>query len=186
VTVKVTPEEIESVARTVVGPAYDRVKTALAAFRDTHDGAGAFGGSAPGEHLAALHSNVKTVFVETVHGVGEDLDSFKHNLTSAARGWHDTELSNAERSQTLASRLGATAATATHQAYQGTRDRLGQELAVDPSLERGHGHGHEDGAQGGHGNDGNDGNGGSQGTGAATDRGGQGSAAHGHGGEAGG
>ncbi|GAB3661416.1 hypothetical protein GCM10027596_21340 [Nocardioides korecus] len=135
-TVKVTPEEIENVARTVVGPAYDKVKTALAAFRDTGDGAGAFGGSAPGEHLAELHSSVKTVFVETVHGVGEDLDTFKHNLTSTARSWHDTEQSNAERSQTLASHLGTTAATATHQAYRGTRDHLGQRLAVDPSLER--------------------------------------------------
>jgi hypothetical protein len=135
-TVKVTPEEIEAVARTVVGPAYDKVQTALAAFRDTHDGAAAFGGSAPGEHLAELHSSVKTVFTRTVEGVGEDLDTFKHNLSSTARGWHDTEQSNAERSQTLASRLGTTAASATHHAYKGTRDDLGQRLAVDPSLQR--------------------------------------------------
>jgi len=168
-TIKITPEEIEAVARTVVGPAYDKVQAALADFRDTHDGASAFGGSAPGEHLAELHSNVRTVFVHTVHGVGEDLEAFKHNLTKAARSWDGTEQSNAERSQSLASHLVGTGPAATNQAYDHQRQKHREGLVVDPSLKKpesgGHdGHSHAHGGNGG-GQGGNGGHGGSGGSG---------------------
>ena len=173
-TVKITPEEIERVARTVVGPAYDKVQTALAAFRDTHDGAAAFGGSAPGEHLAELHSTVRTVFVHTVHGVGEDLDAIKHNLTQTARSWDGTEQSNAERSQSLSSRLATTAPAATRHAYNHQRQEHREGLVVDPSLvepestgDAGHGDvpdqpdagAHDQGATGAHGAGGSPGTG---------------------------
>ena len=133
-TIKVTPDEIDAVARKVVGPAYDKVQAALKTFEGTHEGAGAFGGSGPGQHLGELHASVKSVFVKTVTGVGDDLDTFKHNLHKTAAGWRDTDESNAERAQSLASRLGGTSAAATQAAYTHGRRAEGEKLQVDPSL----------------------------------------------------
>ncbi len=146
-TVKVSPEDIEAVVRTVVKPAYDKVVAAMSHFENTPEGAGAFGGSQPGQALANLHTSVKGVFTSTVSGVSEDIDTFGHNLSTTARNWGNADQTSAERAQALASHLGGVSAASTEQGYDRARQEQGQRLAVDPTLDqRGddHAQGHGD------------------------------------------
>ena len=134
-TARFTPEEIERVVKTVVRPAYDKVQAAMKTFENTSEGSGAFGGSDPGQALASLHASTKSVFTDTVMGVTEDLDTFGHNLNTAAKNWHHADQTAAERAQILATHLVPTAATSTRERYDKSREAQGQRLDVDESLQ---------------------------------------------------
>ena len=134
-TARFTPDEIEAIVKTVVRPAYDKVQAAMKNFEATSEAAGAFGGSDPGQALAHLHASTKNVFTDTVMGVSEDLDSFGHNLSTAAKNWEHADQTAAERAQILATHLVPTAATNTHQRYDDSRKREGQGLDVDETLQ---------------------------------------------------
>ena len=142
-TARFTPDEIEAIVKTVVRPAYDKVQAAMKVFESTSEGAGAFGGSDPGQALANLHASTKNVFTDTVKGVSQDLDNFGPNLSTAAKNWEHADQTAAERAQILATHLVPTAATHTHQRYDDSREREGQGLDVDPALQ------HEEKGEGG-------------------------------------
>lgn len=148
-TARFTPDEIEAIVKTVVRPAYDKVQAAMKHFANTPEGAGAFGGSDPGQALSALHVSTKNVFTDTVVGVSEDLDTFGHNLNTAAKNWHHADQTAAERAQILATHLVPTAATSTRQHYNGSRQREGQALDVDETLQH-EGKGEDKTTGGGH------------------------------------
>lgn len=134
-TARFTPDEIEAIVKTVVRPAYDKVQAAMKSFEATPEGAGAFGGSDPGQALASLHASTKNVFTDTVKGVSEDLDTFGHNLDTAAKNWQRADQTAAERAQILATHLVPTAATSTRERYDRSRKREGERLDVDETLQ---------------------------------------------------
>ena len=136
-TVRVNAEGILEIVRTHVRPAYDDVMEAMKIFKTVPDGAAGFGGSDAGADLARLHSATKNVFTDTVRGVGDDLDTFGHNLRQGAKAWETSDETTAERARQLVEKLAPAAAAplSTHRNYENSRTEQASKLDLSENLQ---------------------------------------------------